>query len=134
MIQLKVVLVDQQLSIRPVPFHVFWVLSATGDTTRLRTDSSGLAKAGLPVGAYAVESATPIEFNHRTYSWRSTVIVRTDVTSDVELSNDNATVIDATSGEGSLRDDERESTPHLFERLKGSVFKIEAGLAHGSDF
>ena len=124
-------LVDRDMQVRPVPLHGLQVTGTNSVVTRTALD--GKASVVLPPGAYTIASVAPIEFQGQRYRWSVQVTVESGVTTTVSLTNDNATAEGVTAMP--IAPDVRvDRAAALFERLKGSVFRIQAGLAHGSGF
>jgi S1-C subfamily serine protease len=127
-------LVDREMQVRPVPLHG---LQATGadNSFATRTAIDGKASLLLPPGSYTIASVAPIEFQGQQYRWSVQVNVQAGGTSTLSLTNDNATLEAAPTPAVTTAVDARlEPAAALFERLSGSVFRIQAGLAHGTGF
>ena len=134
-ITISAALVDRDMQVRPVPLHALVLASAGPDTFAIRTTTDGKASLSLPAGSYSLSSVAPIDFQGQRYRWKLTVSVVAGATTTLALTNDNATV-DPGTATPTLNAAETRVDPvaALFVRLKGSVFKIQAGLAHGSGF
>src|SRR5438034_4853198 len=79
-------------------------------------------------------SVAPIEFQGHRYRWKLELTVGSGGTSTVSLTNDNAAVEGAPTPAGPNAVGVRaDPATALFERLSRSVFRIQAGLAHGTD-
>jgi S1-C subfamily serine protease len=123
-------LVDGEMQVRPVPLHALRLITDKGDTLSTRTGVDGTATLAVPPGEHALESVAPLTFQGREYVWRMTVAASTALI--VALTNDNAIVGDvATSAPAPERFDAAAS---LYQQLSRSVFRVEAGLAHGTGF
>jgi len=127
-----VVLAD--MSVRPVPLYSLELLDAADTTKRLalRTDLSGTATESACAGHYIVRSVQPAALNDSIYRWQ----VPLDVAAPgakLELTNANATVAGAPT---TKKIASRQIAPEreVFEQVKRGVFRVEAGLGHGSGF
>ncbi len=130
---LRVILVASDLTLRPVPKQTFEIRPQDGDggPTEITTGFTGEAEADLPVGRYVISSRAPVEFEGARYRWELAFEVPAEGGTVVELSNDNAEVVELeTSVERSVALDEGD----IFRRFKDSVFKISAEGGHGSGF
>ncbi len=133
-LKFKVVLIAADLSLKPVPKKAFTVC-ALPDLTRcvpLTTSFQGEASVDLAPGAYRISTTGPIEFEGKRYSWSVDLAATEGGASTVELSNDNATISNAEvvkSLSQVVTDEGR-----IFQRVKGSVFKVESESGHGSGF
>jgi hypothetical protein len=130
-VRVVVALVMPDLTVRPVPLHALR-LTATADTSHaheLRTGLDGSGAAGIPAGAYRVRSVQPVTLGDSAYAWDVPLEV-TPAGVSLELTNANATVTAAARGMVRQVAPERE----VFERVKRGVFRVEAGLGHGSGF
>ena len=129
-------LVDRDMRVHPVPLHPLIIVGAAADTFFARTSVEGQVSQSLPAGAYTLISATPVEFEGQRFSWRiPSVPVTAGATTQIALTNDNA-VREQVARSPSVPDapDCAESEAAIVERLKNSVFRVEAGLAHGAAF
>ena len=128
-------LVDQDMRVRPVPLHRFVLLSAASDTTLTRTSVEGRATLSLPPGSYTLNSLAPITFEGQEFRWSLPVAIEAGVTLELSLSNDNAITEPAAPRSAPPPSSERaETATTLFRRFSSSVFKVKAGLAHGTGF
>lgn len=126
-------LVDRDMQVRPVPLHALLITSARPDTFSARTTIDGKASVVVPPGTYTLSSVAPIEFQGQRYQWRVDVTVGAAGTATVALTNDNAAVESVTLAAPSA-DLRADPAAALFQRLNRSVFRIQAGLAHGTGF
>jgi len=99
----------------------------------MRTAVDGKASITLPAGGYRLMSRAPVQFQGRPYRWTVDVLVRTGAATDVALTNDNADAPEKSLQE-SVATASGDFVASLFSRFKSSVFKIQAGLRHGSGF
>jgi len=132
---IRAVLVDSEMQPRPVPFHGLLLVSDKGDSVMARTDADGRATVRAQAGSYTLRSISPIRFQSSLYHWSVRVVVEPGGTADIALVNDNASTEESAApvggDKGQLRVDPAAA---LFSRLGSGVFRIEAGLAHGSGF
>jgi len=96
----------------------------------LRTGVDGIAIANLGIGRYVIRSVQPVALNDSSFRWDVTVDV-TAVGARLDLTNVNATVLPAPKKAVA-----RQIAPEreVFESVKRGVFRVEAGLGHGSGF
>jgi S1-C subfamily serine protease len=128
-------LVDRDMQVRPVPLHALLLTGARADSFATRTAIDGKASLVVPPGTYTLASVAPIEFQGQRYRWKLGLTVGSGSTSTVALTNDNAAVEGApTLAVPSAADARVDPAAALFERLSRSVFRIQAGLAHGTGF
>jgi S1-C subfamily serine protease len=134
-LSLKVALVDRDMRVRPVPLHAMVLIGPALDTVVIRTGVDGGATVSLPPGAYRLESRSTASFEGRRFRWSIPLSIVSGKTVEIALSNDDATA-EATPPEAApgLAPERTDPTTTLYERLKGSVFRVEAGLAHGTGF
>ena len=66
-VRLRVILVDQELSQKPVPFFLV-SLKCAGKATEVKTSLEGTAEAQLPPGRCAVSSEKPAELGGKRFS------------------------------------------------------------------
>lgn len=129
----RIAIVMPDMSVRPIPLHTVRLVGADrADTTSLRTGLDGTVKHLLPVGAYQVSSVRPLQLNDSTYQWTLSFEV-TKGQSLLELTNANASVT-AVEGRPQLAGRQIAPEHYAFERFKRGVFRVEAGLGHGSGF
>src|SRR5438552_13998460 len=128
-------LVDRDMQVRPVPLHALLLRGARADSFATRTAIDGRASLVVPPGTYTLTSVAPIEFQGQRYRWRLELTVGSGGTSTVSLTNDNAAVEGAPTPVVPVAAEVRtDPVTTLFERLSRSVFRIQAGLAHGTGF
>lgn len=128
-------LVDRDMQVRPVPLHALQLTGAAPNSFSTRTAIDGKASVSVPPGTYTIASVAPIEFQGQRYRWSIQLTVESGGTSTVALTNDNATVEGAATPPIPAVSNARvDPAAGLYERLKGSVFRIQAGLAHGTGF
>jgi len=133
-VQITAALVDQAMQVHPVPLYAIILTSTHSDTFTTRTTVDGTASIQVPPGAYTVSGVAPALFQGTRYRWNIHVSVEAGKTVETTLANDNATS-EAAPGSGPPLSVERvDAAATLFNRLQHSVFRIQAGLAHGSGF
>src|SRR5882724_8804933 len=71
-VRVRVILVDQELTQKPVPFFVVSLKSGT-KAAEVKTSLDGTAEAQLPPGRYTVSSSKPAELGGRRFSWSTQV-------------------------------------------------------------
>lgn len=133
-IKVDVGVVLSDMSVRALPLYSLELLDATDTTKRLalRTDLSGSATESACPGHYIVRSLQAATLNDSTYRWQVPVDVAAPGTK-LELTNANATVAAAPTIKKIAS---RQIAPEreVFEQVKRGVFRVEAGLGHGSGF
>ena len=128
-------LVDREMQVRSVPLHALLLTGVGADTFTARTSTDGSASFVVPPGSYTLSSVAATEFQGRHYRWTLPVTVAAGATSGLALTNDNATVEGTPREAGpSLSEARVDPAATLFARLSRSVFRIQAGLAHGTGF
>lgn len=132
-VNITAVLVDEEMKLHPVPLHGM-VLSSERDTTDLRTDTDGTAEIQVAPGVYNLRSASAVRFKSHSYSWSLPITVHAGTSTKVALTNDNAK-IEALHDERSIPENSRlDPAAALYQKLGPGVFRVEAGLAHGTGF
>src|SRR5712692_11865509 len=71
-VRVRVILVDQELSQKPVPFFIV-SLKSGAKTAEVKTSLDGIAEAQLPPGRYTGCSPKPAELGGRGFSWNTQV-------------------------------------------------------------
>src|SRR5688572_11595105 len=129
-IAISAALVDAEMQVRPVPLHAL-LLTSSRDTVLLRTGVDGKATTTVAPGIYKLSSVAPVLFLNKKFSWSFDVTAGSGTVIELALTNDNAVVeVDAPS----ILDNRIDPAAGLFARLSRSVFRIQAGLSHGSGF
>jgi S1-C subfamily serine protease len=135
MIALTAALVDRDMQVRPVPLHALILSTGGSDSLTIRTGTDGKVSTSLPSGTYTVSSVATVQFQGQRYLWRLSVTVTPGATFELALSNDNAVIEGVSaSAESDPVSSRVDPAAALFERFRNSVFRIEAGLGHGSGF
>jgi S1-C subfamily serine protease len=127
-LQVRVVLVTSDLSLKPVPKRRFLIVPDAGEKEPIRvtTDFQGEIVTSLPSGRYRLRAEAPVEFEEQFFSWDVELEIIAGGETSVELSNDNAVIEDASRG---LTDEGA-----LYRENKDGVFKIISDAGHGSGF
>lgn len=130
-IRVTVAVVLSDMTVRPVPLHAIELISAVDSTQRimLRTGLDGTSSQAVKVGTYILRSVQPVPLNDSSYRWEVPVRIA-EAGASVELTNANALVVATRRVAARQVAPERE----VFEKFKRGVFRIEAGLGHGSGF
>lgn len=129
--RVAVLLVDNDLNVKPVPRHALILKgeSGTGDPLRLVTGLDGKAEAQVPPGAYTVESERAVDFQGKSYRWAVPFKIEPGEGKPLELSIDNALVERAASAAPPPAD-----LPSLFKQWQASVVTVWSDTGHGSGF
>ena len=119
------------MTVRPLPAFALELLTESDTSQRraLRTRLDGTLMESVTPGRYLLRSVNPAILNDSSYQWSVPVTV-TAAGVSAELSNANATVTAAKRAAARQVAPERE----VFESAKRAVFRVEAGLGHGSGF
>jgi hypothetical protein len=107
-------------------------LVSQNDTTRriaLLTALDGTVKEQIPFGRYFLRSISPVLLNDSSYSW-SLLVLHAEAGTTVELTNANAISV----GRIVARVKQLSPENRIFDGARNGVFRIEAGLWHGSGF
>lgn len=136
-LEAKIVLVGDDLSLRPVPKKPFRIQCADegcGTTLVLSTSFDGTLGADLTPGKYVILTPDPVEFAGKRFTWSVAFEVRAGEVVKLELSNDNATVeaIETAPSLEGARPAPTESS--IFQKVRQSVFKVISESGHGSGF
>ncbi len=93
-LHIKVVLVDPEQQVTPVPHHALLISDnpASAPPRRILTARDGTADVTLRPGNYTVESDTPVAFQGRTYQWTQMVDVAAGRDAVLELTAGNADI------------------------------------------
>lgn len=132
----RAAIVLPDMTVRPVPLHAVEVIpldSATGAAVTLRTGLDGSVQSSMLPGRYRVRSVQPLALNDSLYRWDVVHEVPAGGAS-LELTNANATV--AAAAPAAKPTTARQVAPEreAFEKVKRGVFRVEAGLGHGTGF
>ncbi len=130
-VRVRVILVDQELSQKPVPFFVVSLKSGT-KTAEVKTSLDGSAEAQLPPGRCTVSSLKPAELGGKRFSWNIQVAL-SGPSQNIDLTNDNAKVEEISARASSAKGVGTDLTEH-FKRLKNSVVTVRSESGHGTGF
>lgn len=158
-VNLRAAIVLPDYSIKPLPLlPIVLRRGDRTDSTVVKTDLDGKATVTLPAGVHSVVSRTAQPIEGRTYAWSLTIIVRPGTTQTLELTNANAlpepTAVTAVTGGAKAVESvppptspsggaspQRVSTSRqiaperdVFDRVRSGVFRVEAGVGHGTGF
>lgn len=130
-LRVKVILVDAELNVKPVPKHVLFVSARppAGEPRRIVTGLDGTAEITLPVGDYTIESERAVEFQGKAYRWAQAVTVRTGSDTSLELSVDSAVTESVATKPAAAAD-----LPSLFREWQDGVVTVWSDTGHGSGF
>ena len=131
-VSVKVTVVDSALNLKNVPKFAL-VIRKKGDPAfsniNLSTNADGQASASLPTGEYVLASERPLRFENRSYSWEERFTITTGKPVSVELSSDNAKIVDAAMSP-SRRDISRGG--EMFSSLRDGVVTVQGELGAGT--
>jgi len=132
-VRIRVILVDQDLNQKPVPFFVVSLKSAA-KAAELKTGLEGTAESQLPPGRYTVSSPKPAELGGKRFSWNIQVSLSGGEQS-IDLTNDNAKVEETAAPASSAKaaTATNDLTEH-FKRLKNTVVTVRSESGHGTGF
>src|SRR3989475_11383289 len=130
-VRLRVILVDQELSQKPVPFFVV-SLKGGAKVEEVKTGLDGTAEAQLPPGRCTVSSPKPAELGGRRFSWNIQVSLSGGEQS-IDLTNDNAKVEETAASPSSAKAATNDLTEQ-FKRLKNTVVTVRSESGHGTGF
>src|SRR5437773_4329772 len=130
-VRLRVILVDQELSQKPVPFFLV-SLKCAGKATEVKTSPEGTAEAQLPPGRCAVSSEKPAELGGKRFSWNIQVSL-SGGEQNIDLTNDNAKVEEIPAPASAAKAASTDLTGN-FKRLKNTVVTVRRESGHGTGF
>jgi hypothetical protein len=138
-VKLRVLLVDQDLNQKAVPFCVvrFRNTASSEVPIELKTDLEGKAEKQFLPGKYLVNTTKPVELSGKRYTWNLEVQI-SGAEQHVDLTNDNAKVEDNAANESSGSSKSSSGTggdlSALFDKLKNSVVTVHSEAHTGSGF
>ena len=130
-VRVRVILVDQELSQKPVPFFLV-SLKSGGKASEVKTSLEGTAEAQLPPGRYTVSSPKPAELGGKRFSWNIQVSL-SGGEQNIDLTNDNAKVEELAAPASSAKPATNDLTEQ-FKRLKNTVVTVRSESGHGTGF
>lgn len=130
-VRVRVILVDQELSQKPVPFFIV-SLKSGAKTAEVKTSLEGIAEAQLPPGRYTVSSPKPAELGGKRFSWNTQVSI-SSADRNIDLTNDNAKVEEIAIPAPSAKAGSNDLTEQ-FKRLKNTVVTVRSESGHGTGF
>ena len=130
-VRVRVILVDQDLNQKPVPFFVVSLRSGA-KAAEVKTSLEGTAEAQLPPGRYTVSSPKAAELGGRRFSWNIQVSLSGGEQS-IDLTNDNAKVEETAASPSSAKAATNDLTEQ-FKRLKNTVVTVRSESGHGTGF
>ena len=130
-VRVRVILVDQELSQKPVPFFLV-SLKSGGKAAEVKTSLEGTAETQLPPGRYTVSSPKPAELGGKRFSWNIQVSL-SGGEQNIDLTNDNAKVEELAAPASSAKPATNDLTEQ-FKRLKNTVVTVRSESGHGTGF
>ena len=132
---LRAALVDKDLNVKPVPRFALRIyrIEEPGSASEVRTTLDGTAEVDLPAGNYQVESARPLAYQGKSYSWRVDVSLSRNGQS-CELTNDNATVTSAPETTTGPLDRSRDNLTEFYQKYRDSVVTVWSDIGQGTGF
>jgi len=130
-VRVRVVLVDQELNQKPVPFFVV-SLKGAAKAVEVKTGLDGSAETQLPPGKYTLTSAKPAELGGKRFTWDVRVTL-SGAEQNVDLTNDNAKIQELSLPAASSSKGPADLT-ELFKRLKNTVVTVHSDSGHGTGF
>ena len=132
-VRLRVILVDQELNQKPVPFLVV-SFKGGAKSVEVKTGLDGTAETQLPPGKYTIATPKPAELGGRRFSWNVPVTL-SGAQQNVDLTNDNANREERSAAPlkpaiGSSGGD----LTGYFKRLKNTVVTVKSETGHGTGF
>src|SRR5260370_10643508 len=128
-VRVRVILVDQELSQKPVPFFVV-SLKCGAKASEVKTSLEGTAEAQLPPGRCTVSSPKPAELGGRRFSWNIQVSL-SGAEQNIDLTNDNAKMEETAAPASSAKPAANDLTEQ-FKRLKNTVVTVRSESGHGT--
>jgi S1-C subfamily serine protease len=136
-VRLLVAVVMSDQTVRPLPLHLLELVDVADSASRIavRTGLDGSGAQNLRPGRYRARSAQPVSLNDSTYRWDVSFEVVSGSDTRLELTNANATTT-AIARVEAPRTAPRRFAPEreAFEKVRGGVLRVEAGLGHGTAF
>jgi len=125
-LHIKVVVVDANRTITPVPRHVLLISDnpSTAPPRQIVTKIDGTADVRLRPGNYTVESDRPVVFHGRAYQWTKNVDIVAGRDAVLELTAENADAESASSAAGSSASPLESDSAFLLPQWQDSVVAI----------
>src|SRR5260370_1330982 len=130
-VRVRVILVDQELSQKPVPFFVV-SLKCGAKAAEVNSRLEGTAEAQLRRGRCRVRSRKPAELGGRRFSWNIQVSL-SGAEQNIDLTNDNAKMEETAAPASSAKPAANDLTEQ-FKRLKNTVVTVRSESGHGTGF
>ncbi len=130
-VRVRVILVDQDLNQKPVPFFVV-SLKSGAKAAEVKTNLDGTAEAQLPPGRCTISSPKPAELSGKRFSWNIQVSL-SGGEQNIDLTNDNAKVEETAAPASSAKVATNDLTGQ-FKRLKNTVVTVRSESGHGTGF
>ncbi len=131
-VRVRVILVDQDLNQKPVPFFVV-SLKCGAKAAEVKTGLEGTAEAQLQPGRCTVSSPKAAELGSRRFSWNIQVALSGPEQNIDLLTNDNAKVEETAAPASSAKAATNDLTEQ-FKRLKNTVVTVRSESGHGTGF
>jgi serine protease Do len=135
-LHIKVVVVDANRTITPVPRHVLLISDnpSTAPPRPIVTKIDGTADVRLRPGNYTVESDRPVVFHGRAYQWTQNVDIVAGRDAVLELTADNADAGSASSAADSSASPLESDSAFLLPQWQDSVVAIWTPDSRASGF
>jgi S1-C subfamily serine protease len=135
-LHIKVVVVDANRTITPVPRHVLLISDnpSTAPPRQIVTQIDGTADVRLRPGNYTVESDRPVVFHGRAYQWTQNVDIVAGRDAVLDLTADNADAESAASATGSSASPLESDSAFLLPQWEDSVVAIWTPHSRASGF
>jgi S1-C subfamily serine protease len=135
-LRVKVVVVDAERRVTPVPRHALLVSDnpASAPPRRIVTGLEGTAELKLRPGKYTVESDRPVTFQGKTYQWTQMVDIVAGRDASLELTADNAEVESLVSTTSSSAATPANDPSFLLPQWQDSVVALWTPTSRASGF
>jgi S1-C subfamily serine protease len=135
-LHLKVVLVDADRKVTPVPRHVLLVSDnpASAPPRQIITALDGTADVRLRPGNYTVESDRPVVFQRKSYQWTQIVDIVAGRDAVLELTADNAEVEPVASATTTSAAPLEADPSFLLPQWRDSVVALWTPITHATGF
>lgn len=132
----KVTVVDDGLNLKNVPKFSL-IVQRNGDpvaaTTKVSTSADGTVELALSPGRYIVTSEKPLSFQNRSFTWEQPFTIEGGKSQTVELSSDNARIVDA-NGPSTRNNRDISRGGEMFKTLRDGVVTVQGELGPGTGF